>query len=92
MRAFKLSKKRYAIPPKKINMEKLEKQVEEAVERAMNGEDLIFDVPKEDSNEETVTLYELIVAQFEKETGKHAIWGGKETKNFLIWKKKNDLL
>lgn len=25
--------------------------------------------------------------QFEKETGKHAIWGGKETKGYLSWKK-----
>lgn len=27
-----------------------------------------------------------LMLQFEKESGKHAVWGGKKTKGFLKWK------
>lgn len=33
-----------------------------------------------------------LIEQFEKETGKRAIWRGKETKGFQKWKKKNGTL
>lgn len=33
-----------------------------------------------------MTKNDTLIKQFETETGKHAIWGGKETKGFKIWK------
>jgi len=49
-----------------------------------NNADVIFDedIPDLSDNQ--------IVKLFEKETGKNAVWNGKETKNFIKWKESND--
>lgn len=84
---------------KKITLTEKGRKVKEAVDRAMKGEDIIFDVPKAvkepregfesdvsdfmlDAKKEMKTEEEL----FFEGTGKKAVWHGKETKAFKLWK------